>query len=103
MRKRLLRTAHALGSECPNHNTIILETVDLCNGCVEQMKVTASLAPVENIAASDETGGKRKTKKGKERDSGSTKNDGHLSVPVWNTKGVSTAKWLCQDKSCANL
>lgn len=92
MRKRLQGTAHPLGSECPNHNTIIVETVDACRDCIEQMKITASLGLAENITGTDETAGKRKKKKGKDRDSVSGKNDGHLVVPVWDTKGVSTAK-----------
>lgn len=103
MRKRLQRTAHALGSGCPNHNTIILETVDFCNDCIEQMKIKASLGLAENIAGTDETGGKTKNERGKERDSGSRKNAGHLAVPVWDTKGVSTVNWLRQDRSCASL
>ncbi|KFZ24748.1 hypothetical protein V502_00780 [Pseudogymnoascus sp. VKM F-4520 (FW-2644)] len=52
------------------------------------MKITASLAPAENIVGTDETRRKRKKKKGTERDSGSRKNDGHLTVPVWDTKGT---------------
>ena len=71
------------------------------------MKVTARQALAAfremNIAEADETGGKMKNEKGKERDSGSRRQAGHLVVPVWNTKRVSTANCLLPDSSCASL
>lgn len=79
------------------------------------MKVTATMALVAlremNIGGTDEKGGKaisekvkeRLNEKVKEKEGGSRKHAGHLALPVWNTKKVSTTNWLHQDRSCASV
>lgn len=116
MAEHLQSTPNALELECANHYTIILEAVDFCNNCTKQMKVTATMALVAlremNIGGTDETGGKaigekvkerlKENVKVKEKEGGSRKHAGHLALPVWNTKKVSTTNWLHRDRSRAS-
>ncbi|KFY21555.1 hypothetical protein V493_07317 [Pseudogymnoascus sp. VKM F-4281 (FW-2241)] len=75
MREKLQSTAYALGFGCPNHNTLVLETLDFCNSCIEYMKVTASSALAAfgemNITETDGTGRNQNNRNAKERNSGS--------------------------------
>jgi hypothetical protein len=91
MKERLQSPDHFLEFRCPNHNTMILETVEFCDSCKEQIEVTAGLALVTlermEIAETDEIEGKMT--EGTKKDDGPGKGAGHLIVPVWNTKKVS--------------
>lgn len=49
MRERLETVAHALGFGCPNHNTVILDAVNFCNDCNEQMEITVPLIWVAKL------------------------------------------------------
>lgn len=95
MRERLETVAHDLGFECPNHNTVVLEALNFCNHCIEQMEITARLALAAfgetKITETDHAGGKTNGEKGKEGDNGSRKHAGHLVVPMPNTTMVSRA------------
>ncbi|KFY06978.1 hypothetical protein V492_07569 [Pseudogymnoascus sp. VKM F-4246] len=95
MRERFKITGHIFGFRCPNHNTVILETVDLCNICTEKLKITAKEALVAfremKIAEGDPTGGKmaernERKKKRKEKETESLKRAGYLAIPAWDTK-----------------
>ncbi|KAL5353003.1 hypothetical protein ACLOAV_001032 [Pseudogymnoascus australis] len=91
MKERFRSVAPMLRFECPVHNRIVLETEDLCDDCVVQMKITAGQALAMfremNNAQVNVVRQKLKNGKRKKRSSGSRKDDpGYLSVPAWDTK-----------------